>query len=72
MYPNPAVDHVFISSGKDLKRVTVFDVLGQQVYDEIISGNEYELNTTGYTPGVYMIRVENASGMSSRALTIQR
>jgi len=72
MYPNPAVDHVFISSSKDLKRVTVYNTLGQLMFDEIITGNEYELNTTGYTPGVYMIRVENASGMTSKALTIQR
>jgi len=72
MYPNPAVDHVFISSSKDLKRVTVYNALGQLMFDEIITGREYELNTTGYTPGVYMVRVENASGMTSRALTIQR
>jgi hypothetical protein len=72
MYPNPATDHVFISSSKELKRVTVYNTLGQLVVDELVSGNEYELKTAAYTPGVYMVRVENAGGMTTRALTIQR
>jgi hypothetical protein len=52
--------------------MTVYNALGQLVFDEIISGTEYELNTTGYTPGVYMVRVENAAGVTSKALTVSR
>jgi hypothetical protein len=72
MYPNPATDHVFITSSKELKRVTVYNTLGQLVVDEVVAGNEYELKTTSYNPGIYMVRVENAAGMTTRPLTIQR
>jgi hypothetical protein len=63
---------VFITSSKELKRVTVYNTLGQLVADELVSGNEYELKTTAYKPGIYMVKVENAGGITTRALTVQR
>jgi hypothetical protein len=72
MYPNPATDHVFITSSNELERVTVYNTLGQLVLDEMVTGNEYELKTAGYTPGVYMVRVQNAAGITTRTLTVQR
>jgi len=72
LYPNPANDHVFISTSGDLKRVTVYNALGQLVIDEITTGKQYELKTTTYTIGVYMVRVETAAGVTTRTLTIQR
>jgi len=72
LYPNPANDHVYITSSNDLKRVTVYNALGQLVMDEITTGKQYELSTTTYTIGVYMVRVETAAGVTTRTLTIQR
>jgi hypothetical protein len=72
MYPNPANEHVFITTTGDLKRVTVYNTLGQLVVDEITTGKQYELNTATYTIGVYMVRVETSTGVTTRALTIQR
>jgi hypothetical protein len=72
MYPNPADNHVFITSSGELKRVTVYNALGQLVVDEITTGKQYELKTSSYTIGVYMVRVETAEGVTTRTLTIQR
>ena len=72
LYPNPANDHVFITTSGDLKRVTVYNALGQLVVDEITTGKQYELNTASYTIGVYMVRVETADGVTTRTLTVQR
>jgi hypothetical protein len=72
LYPNPADDHVFISTSGELKRVTVYNALGQLVVDEITTGKQYELPTAGYTIGVYMVRVETADGVTTRTLTVQR
>jgi hypothetical protein len=72
LYPNPANDHVYITTSGDLKRVTVYNALGQLVMDEITTGKQYELLTTSYTIGVYMVRVETAEGVTTRTLTIQR
>ena len=72
MYPNPANDHVNIATSGDMKRVTVYNALGQLVFDEIVAGNQYELNTASYTIGMYMVRVETAAGVTTRTLTVQR
>jgi hypothetical protein len=72
LYPNPASDHVYITTSGDLKRVTVYNALGQLVTDEITTGKQYELSTASYTIGVYMVRVETAAGVTTRTLTIQR
>jgi hypothetical protein len=72
LYPNPADDHVFITTSEELKRVTVYNALGQLVVDEITTGKQYELTTAGYTIGVYMVRVETTAGVTTRTLTIQR
>jgi hypothetical protein len=72
LYPNPADDHVFITTSGELKRVTVYNALGQLVVDEITTGRQYELETASYTIGVYMVRVETAQGVTTRTLTIQR
>ncbi len=72
MYPNPADDHVFITTSGDLKRVTVYNALGQLVIDQITTGKQYELKTATYTIGVYMVRVETEAGVTTRTLTVQR
>jgi hypothetical protein len=72
LYPNPATDHAFITTTGDLKRVTVYNAIGQLVMDEIATGKQYELKTSSYTIGVYMVRVETAAGVTTRTLTIQR
>jgi hypothetical protein len=72
VYPNPATSHVFVVASAGLERVTVYNALGQLVRDQVVEGSQYELNTRGYTPGVYMIRVETAGRVETRTLTIQR
>jgi hypothetical protein len=72
LYPNPANDHVFITTSGELKRVTVYNALGQLVVDQITTGKQFELNTSNYTIGVYMVKVETEAGVTTRTLTVQR
>jgi hypothetical protein len=72
LYPNPADDHVSISTSGTLKRVTIYNTLGQLVSDDITADRQYELETTSYTIGIYMVRVETAEGVTTRTLTVQR
>ena len=72
LYPNPANDHVYISTSNILKRVTIYNASGQQIFDQITTGRQLELNTNHYTSGLYLIRAETESGVTTRILTIQR
>jgi Peptidase C10 family. len=56
IYPNPAEDKIFVDG--DLKTVTVFDVLGQQLY----SGCASEMDIRSWNKGIYFVRAYRADG----------
>lgn len=72
LYPNPAVDNVTITTSCDMKRIKVYNALGQPVIDEVITGRQYKLSTVACNIGAYMVQVESAEGITTRTLTIQR
>ena len=72
LYPNPAVNYVNITSGERIKRLIVYNSLGQLIRDEIVNSKKYELNTASYKSGVYMLRVQTDKGVSTRGLTISK
>jgi hypothetical protein len=72
IYPNPANDQAVITTSHDIKRVTIFNATGQLVFDKATSGQQFEMKTTGFTVGIYMVRIETAVGIATRILTIQR
>ncbi len=66
IYPNPAQDHLNISTSIDLKgelMITVTDVMGLKVYAGSIEGlntkEDYTLNISSFENGVYFIRVQS-------------
>jgi len=48
----------------------MFNSLGILVEDRVVLNNQLEMNTAGYLPGVYLIRVETEKGTFSRTMTI--
>jgi hypothetical protein len=40
--------------------------------DEEVTGLEYELKTSVYTPGAYLVRVKTAEGVTTQMLNVQR
>jgi hypothetical protein len=72
IYPNPADNQAFILSSNELKYVSVFNSTGQYIFEKAITGRQFELNTAGFTIGIYMVRVETTAGLTTRKLTIRR
>lgn len=70
--PIPADNHAFISSTEDLKRITIFNANGQLVLDQSAEGKQIDLNTSAYSSGIYLVRVETSGGLTARKLSIQR
>ena len=71
LYPNPVSNgKVFITSKNDLdKEVIIFDVLGKKVLQTAISSKE--LNISNLSPGVYIIRINEAEATATRKLIIK-
>jgi hypothetical protein len=72
LYPNPAGDHVHITTSGDLKRITVYDATGRPVKDEITGGKHCDLTTTTLPGGIFLVKVETEAGVSAQTLIIQR
>ena len=53
--PNPANDFVTLK-GEQRGTVLVYNVLGQKVDELETQGNELQINTTGYSNGVYFVK----------------
>ncbi len=65
VYPNPANSVLYVESGAELGRVTVFNVIGEVVMDRTgLQDSRVQIDLGGLTPGLYMIRVDNGDGVS--------
>jgi len=62
VYPNPASDMVNIKSDNLLKFVTMFNQTGQKVFDMELNSSFYRLSASGFTPGIYLLRIETDKG----------
>ena len=71
LYPNPVSDgKVFISTTESSqKRIAVYDVLGTQVLETSITGNE--LFITELDAGVYVLRVFQNNKVATRKLIVK-
>ncbi|MBK9411954.1 MAG: T9SS type A sorting domain-containing protein [Bacteroidetes bacterium] len=71
-YPNPFLDVInvtYIATVSGNISLSVIDITGRLIESKTINSeigvNNISLNTTGYNNGLYMIRLETASGKSS-------
>lgn len=66
IYPNPASDKIFISSGSAIISLSVYDIQGKSVMTVAGETIDNELDIRHLTSGPYVIRVTTASGVSSQ------
>jgi hypothetical protein len=71
LYPNPVSNgKVYITSKNDLdKEISIFDVLGKKVLQTTISSKE--LNLASLSPGVYIIKINEAESTATRKLIVK-
>ena len=76
--PNPADNIVTLTAdlnANESYNIHIYNVVGQEVYNEISKGDNGLLNTqidvSAYQSGVYFVRVENGSSAFSKRLIIQ-
>ena len=69
VYPNPA-NHSLIVETESMNRVTVYNMLGQQVYDTTCEGKLLDINVSGWCEGVYLMKVQTNEGIISRRVSV--
>ncbi len=57
-FPNPVTDVLNLKYGKEMQKVTVTNMLGQQVMVQRLNGLEASVDMSGMAKGTYMVTVE--------------
>lgn len=66
LYPNPATDHVVISSKTaNLKTIAVYDTKGRLIRAMNAAGNQMNLSLEGMAPGLYILQVQTDERLNS-------
>lgn len=71
LYPNPTKDNVTVEA-EGMNHITVFNTLGQIVYDVDMDASSCVLNLAGYKQGLYLVRVVTEYGTSVKRVTVTR
>lgn len=61
-YPNPVHDKLTIDAISELKSLSVFNILGQKMLENHVSGRKAELDLTGFEKGIYLIYAISDNG----------
>ena len=69
LFPNPTTDR-FTVEAEGLSHVTVFNALGQKVYDMDCHSESVDVNLNNVETGVYMVRIATAKGLVTKRVTI--
>ncbi|MAT40283.1 MAG: hypothetical protein CL946_11845 [Ectothiorhodospiraceae bacterium] len=61
LYPNPGNSSVLILSREPILRVRMFNLAGELVLDDSISGTSYTVDLRGISPGIYITNIVTSS-----------
>lgn len=69
VYPNPTNGQINIEA-ENLKHITINNMLGQTIYECNASGNAFGYDFSKHKAGIYLIRIETASGVSTKKVFV--
>ena len=70
VYPNPTYGKVKIEA-EDIQKVTIFNTLGQKVFEGSADGDAFEYDFSNQSAGLYLIKVETAKGVETKRVTVK-
>ena len=69
IYPNPTSGDLHINATA-MTRVSVYNAMGQMVYNQDVKGDEMVIDMAQFEAGVYMVRIDTESGSSVKRITV--
>ncbi len=70
IYPNPANDYVMVSDLADDAEVTIFDILGKEVFKKANFNRELKIDITQYDAGIYMVQLRSEGKTANKKLVV--
>ena len=69
IYPNPTSGDLHINATA-MKHISVYNTMGQMVYDQEVNADEMILDMSQFESGVYMVNVVTENGSSVKRITV--
>lgn len=69
VYPNPTNGYVKIEA-ENIKHICISNMLGQVIYEGKASGNAFEYDFSRQGSGLYLIKIETASGVALKKVSV--
>jgi hypothetical protein len=60
-----------MTSDETLRKIQIFNILGQKVFEENINSNVHTSNLTDLGTSIYIVNIEGTTGVKSFKLLIQ-
>lgn len=57
VYPNPVNDILNFSFDKEIKAISIYNLLGQEVITKSVNKNETSIDVTGLSAGTYLVKI---------------
>jgi hypothetical protein len=70
IYPNPAKNSIRVESNQIINKVRIVNVLGQEVYSEILSNHGAQINVSNLQSGIYFVNIETTEGTKTQKINI--
>lgn len=69
VYPNPTRGIAKIEA-KNIRNISIYNILGEKVFDNAVSGDVYEYDFRNYDFGVYLVKVTTDNGVTTIRETV--
>ena len=69
VYPNPAREYLNIEA-EGLMNVTLYNMVGQKVFEQNVDADEFVLDMTSMENGVYMLKVVSRKGEMTQRISV--
>lgn len=70
VFPNPAKDVVTINAKDNLKNIVIYDMAGQIVHQEILSGTNYQFSLAAFPSGIYSVKIITETSTAIEKLVV--
>jgi hypothetical protein len=70
IFPNPASSVVQIHSSETITEIRLIDMAGQVIFSVGVKNDKYELDVSGFSTGIYLVRVLTLSGVKTMKIQI--
>ena len=69
VYPNPTNGITKIEA-KNLQTISIFNILGEMIFDAVVTGDSFEYDFSNHEAGVYFLKVETTSGVETKRVVL--